>query len=196
MEKRVGKIERQTGETTIRVGLNLDGVGKHAITTGVGFFDHLLTALAKHSQIDIEVEAEGDLEVDAHHTVEDVGICLGRAFAQAVGNKVGITRFGFGRVPMDEALAEAAVDVSGRPFIVFRGEIPTARVGDFDTELAQEFFVAFAHNAAVTLHLQLLYGSNTHHCLEALFKAAARALGQGVALDPRVKGVPSTKDVL
>lgn len=193
---RLGFVERKTGETDIKVRVNLDGVGDYKLATGVPFFDHMLTALAKHGLLDLEVTAVGDLEIDAHHTVEDVGICLGRAFREAMGDKKGISRFGSVRVPMDEALAEAVVDVSGRPFLVFNATWPAPKVGEFETELVEEFFLAFAHNAGITLHLHLVYGKNTHHCVEALFKAAARALRQAVALDPAVKGIPSTKGLL
>lgn len=196
MTKRLAEIERKTRETDIEVKLDLDGTGECDINTGVPFFDHMLTALAKHGLFDLQVKAVGDLEIDAHHTVEDVGICLGRALAKALGDKVGISRFGCARVPMDEALAEATVDISGRPFLVFSADFSNPRVGEFDTELVKEFFLAFTYNAGITLHLNLLYGSNTHHCIEALFKAVGRALGQAVAIDPRVKGVPSTKGKL
>jgi imidazoleglycerol-phosphate dehydratase len=162
----------------------------------VGFFDHMLTHLAKHGLFDVTVQAQGDLEIDAHHTVEDVGICLGKAFLKALGEPVGITRYGRATVPMDEALAEAAVDVSGRPFLVFNADMPGARVGEFDAELAREFFQAFAMNSRITLHLNLRYGSNVHHSIEGLFKAFARALREAVSQDPRVKGVPSTKGML
>jgi imidazoleglycerol-phosphate dehydratase len=196
MAKRFGFVERKTGETDIKVRVNLDGAGDYKLDTGVPFFDHMLMALAKHGLLDLEVKAVGDLEIDAHHTVEDVGICLGRAFREAMGDKKGISRFGSVRVPMDEALAEAVVDVSGRPFLVFNATWPAPKVGEFETELVEEFFLAFAHNAGITLHLHLVYGKNTHHCAEVLFKAAARALRQAVALDPEVKGVPSTKGLL
>jgi imidazoleglycerol-phosphate dehydratase len=196
MAKRWGFVERKTGETDIKVKVNLDGVGDYKLATGVPFFDHMLTALAKHGLLDLEVKAVGDLEIDAHHTVEDVGICLGRAFREALGDKEGIARFGSARIPMDEALAEAVVDVSGRPYLVYNASCPGTRVGEFETELVEEFFFAFAHNAGITLHLHLVYGRNIHHCIEALFKAAGRALRQAVALDPKVKGVPSTKGSL
>ncbi len=193
---RTGEITRKTKETAISVSVELDGEGRSDISTGVGFFDHMLTHLAKHGLFDVTVQAQGDLEIDAHHTVEDVGICLGQAFLKALGEPVGITRYGRATVPMDEALAEAAVDVSGRPFLVFNADIPGARVGEFDAELAREFFQAFAMNSRITLHLNLRYGSNVHHSIEGLFKAFARALREAVSQDPRVKGVPSTKGML
>jgi imidazoleglycerol-phosphate dehydratase len=193
---RTGEITRKTKETAISVSVELDGEGRSSISTGVGFFDHMLTHLAKHGLFDVTVQAQGDLEIDAHHTVEDVGICLGKAFLKALGEPVGITRYGRATVPMDEALAEAAVDVSGRPFLVFNADMPGARVGEFDAELAREFFQAFAMNSRITLHLNLRYGSNVHHSIEGLFKAFARALREAVSQDPRVKGVPSTKGML
>jgi imidazoleglycerol-phosphate dehydratase len=156
----------------------------------------MLTHLARHSLCDLEVKAEGDLHIDAHHTVEDVGICLGKALLEALGEPVGLVRYGHAVIPMDEALAEVAIDVSGRPFLVFEGEYKASTVGEFDAELAEEFFRAFAVNARCTLHIRLCYGKNVHHCIEAIFKAAARALGQAIQRDPRVKGVPSTKGML
>jgi imidazoleglycerol-phosphate dehydratase len=196
MPKRRAKIERNTAETKIQLELDLDGSGKSTLSTGVGFFDHMLTHIAKHGLFDLNVKAKGDLHIDAHHTVEDVGICLGKAFLQALGEPVSIVRYGAALVPMDEALAEAVVDLSGRPYLSFRAEIPKVKLGDFDAELAEEFFRAFAVNARVTLHVNLRYGSNVHHCVEGIFKAVARALAQAVSRDPRVKGVPSTKGML
>jgi imidazoleglycerol-phosphate dehydratase len=193
---RRAELTRETGETSIRVSVDLDGEGRAEVATGVGFFDHMLTHLARHSLMNISVAAEGDLHVDAHHTVEDVGICLGKAFVQALGEPKGLVRYGRALVPMDEALAEAAIDISGRPFLAFRAELPGSRVGRFDAELAEEFFRAFAVNGRITLHVNLRYGSNLHHCIEGIFKAVARALGEAVRLDPRVKGVPSTKGML
>jgi imidazoleglycerol-phosphate dehydratase len=193
---RTATLERNTNETKIKVSLNLDGTGKAEVSTGVGFFDHMLAQIARHGLFDLTVQADGDLHIDPHHTVEDVGICLGKVFLEALGEPVGITRYGHGIVPMDEALGEAAVDVSGRPYLVFNAEIPGERVGQFDTELTEEFFRAFAVNARITLHLSLRYGTNSHHAIEALFKAAARALRQAVSIDPRVQGVPSTKGML
>jgi imidazoleglycerol-phosphate dehydratase len=189
-------LSRKTNETSISVEVNLDGQGEANIDTGVGFFDHMLTHLAKHGQFDITVKAKGDLHIDAHHTVEDVGILLGQAFLQAIGEPVGLTRFGHAVIPMDEALAEAAIDFSGRPFLVFNADIPKVRLGDFDAELAEEFFRAFAMNSRITLHLNLHYGTNVHHGVEVLFKAYARALRQALTIDPTATGIPSTKGVL
>lgn len=193
---REASIERETKETTISLTVRLDGSGQADIHTGIGFFDHMLTHIAKHGLFDLRVVAKGDLEVDAHHTVEDVGICLGKALLEAVGKPNGLTRFGHAVVPMDEALAEAAVDCSGRPYLVFDAGFAAERVGAFDTELTEEFFRALSVNARITLHLVLRYGKNAHHGIEALFKAFGRALDQALRLDPRVKDVPSTKGVL
>jgi imidazoleglycerol-phosphate dehydratase len=193
---RQATITRETKETRISVSIDLDGSGKAEISTGIGFFDHMLTHLAKHGLFDVSVEAKGDLEIDGHHTVEDVGICLGQAFLKAVGEPKGIARFGHAVLPMDEALAEAAVDFSGRPYLVFRADVPKVRIGDFDAELAEEFFRAFAMNGRITLHVILRYGTNAHHVVEILFKAFAKALSRAVARDPRETGVPSTKGVL
>lgn len=193
---RKAELQRNTNETKIRVAVNLDGEGRAEVRTGVGFFDHMLTHLARHGQFDITIEADGDLHIDAHHTVEDVGICLGQAFLQAVGEPKGLTRYGHAVVPMDEALAEAAVDFSGRPYLVFQAELPPVILGDFDVELAEEFLRAFAVNSRMTVHVILRYGKNTHHCVEGMFKAFARALGEALRVDPRVKGVPSTKGML
>lgn len=196
MEMRRADIRRETAETRVDVQLNLDGDGKADVSTGIGFFDHMLTHLAKHSLMDITLRAEGDLHIDAHHTVEDVGICLGQAILKALGQPTGLVRYGHAVVPMDEALAEAAVDISGRPFLVFRAELPRTMVGGFDAELTEEFLRALAVNSRMTLHVVLRYGSNTHHCIEGVFKAVARALGCAVSRDPRVQGVPSTKGML
>ncbi len=193
---RTASITRDTKETKITVSLNLDGSGTGEISTGVGFFDHMLDHLSRHGLLDMTVRAEGDLHVDPHHTVEDVGICLGKALIQAVGEPKGITRYGHAVVPMDETLAEATVDFSGRPFVVFRADLPPARVGEFDAELAEEFFRALAVNARLTLHVELRYGKNVHHCLEGMFKAVARAIRQALEKDPRVTSVPSTKGML
>lgn len=190
------KIARDTKETRILVEVNLDEPGETAIATGVGFFDHMLTHIAHHGRIGLRAEAEGDLHIDAHHTVEDVGIALGQALSRALGDAHGIRRYGQATVPMDEALAEAVLDISGRPFLVFDAHIPKVTLGDFDAELAEEFFRALAVNARMTLHLRLHYGQNVHHCLEGLFKAFARALATAVAHDPTVRGAPSTKGVI
>jgi len=194
--ERKAEINRVTGETSVRLSLNLDGAGKCDIATGVGFLDHMLELLARHSFMDLTVKAQGDLDVDCHHTVEDVGIVLGQALAAALGTKEGIHRYGNCFLPMDETLAQACLDFSGRTFLNFQAEIPKVRLGNFDAEMTEEFFRAVAMNAGLTLHLRVLYGSNTHHIIEALFKAFARALAEGVAYDSRVKGVMSSKGVL
>lgn len=193
---RRAEVKRETKETRIDVRLNLDGSGAINIGTGVGFMDHMLTHIGRHGLFDLDVAAKGDLEVDAHHTVEDIGICLGKAFAQAVGDAAGITRFGHSVVPMDEALAEVAVDISGRPFLAFSATGLKGKVGEFDAELVEEFFRAFAVNSKMTVHIVLRYGNNVHHCIEGVFKAFARALAEAVKVDPRVSGVPSTKGTL
>ncbi|MBN2307324.1 MAG: imidazoleglycerol-phosphate dehydratase HisB [Candidatus Hydrogenedentes bacterium] len=193
---RQATIERKTTETTIRVSLELDGEGQADIDTGIGFFDHMLTHLARHGLFDLAVAARGDLEVDAHHTVEDVGICLGKAFLDALGERKGIARFGHAVVPMDETLAEVAIDLSGRPFLAFDAGLPHGRVGTFESELTEEFFRAFTVHSGSTVHVMLRTGTNLHHCIEGIFKAFARALRGAVAPDPRVKGVPSTKGML
>lgn len=189
-------INRETKETRIRVSVDLDGTGASDVSTGNGFFDHMLTHLAKHGLFDVVVAVKGDLHIDAHHTVEDVGICLGQAFLKAAGDGAGLARFGHAVLPMDEALAEVAVDFSGRPYLVFRAEVPKMKVGDFDAELAEEFFRAFAMNSRMTIHVVLRYGSNVHHCIEIMFKAFAKALARALERDPRIEGVPSTKGVL
>ncbi|MDO8847587.1 MAG: imidazoleglycerol-phosphate dehydratase HisB [Coriobacteriia bacterium] len=189
-------IERATSETEIELTLALDGEGTTSIATGVPFFDHMLEAFGRHGRFDLEVEAEGDLAVDAHHTVEDVGICLGAAFAAALGDKAGIRRFGSVFIPMDEALVLAAVDISGRGQLHYDVETPIEFIGTFDTTLVKEFMIAFAANAGITIHVVAFAGSNAHHIIEAAFKALARALAEAVSLDPRVSGVPSTKGSL
>lgn len=194
--ERRARAERTTRETQIKVALDLDGSGRAAVSTGIGFFDHMLTLLAGHSGIDLEVQAVGDLHVDAHHTVEDCGIVLGRALSQALGDRAGITRYGTAFVPMDEALVMAVLDISGRPYLSFDMDTGRDKLGDFDTELVEEFMKAFASSAGLTLHIRKLAGKNAHHIIEAGFKALGRALRQAVQLDPRVEGVPSTKGVL
>lgn len=189
-------VTRVTGETDIAVELDLDGTGTRLIDTGVPFFDHMLNAFGRHGLFDLTVRAIGDIEVDAHHTVEDTGIVLGQAFTQALGDKAGITRFSDVCIPMDETLVQAAVDISGRGQAYCDLPIPTERVGSFDTELAVEFFYAFARDARVTLHVRELAGANSHHIIEAAFKAAGRAMRYACELDPRVNGVPSTKGSL
>ena len=193
---RTAHIQRSTGETHIELRLDLDGTGRATVATGVGFFDHMLTLLARHSLIDLEVQASGDLHVEAHHTVEDVGICLGRALAQALGDKAGIRRYGDATVPMDETLVTAAVDLSGRPFCVWKGDVPLETLGTFSSTLAEEFWRAASSSGAFVLHVGVPYGRNTHHIIEAIFKATARALRAAVERDPRGGGVPSTKGVL
>ncbi len=194
---RKGAVERRTKETSIEVELDLDGTGASDIATGVGFFDHMLDQLARHSLIDIAIRAEGDRHIDDHHTVEDVGIALGQALARALGDKKGLARYADCLLPMDETLTRVAVDVSGRPFLVFRTEFPTEKIGEFDTQLVREFFQAFAGNGGLTLHVETLYGTNSHHIAESCFKGVARALKSAVAIDPRQAGsVPSTKGAL
>ena len=196
MTKRQSSIQRRTTETAIEVSLVLDGTGKAKIATGVGFFDHMLTHVAKHGLFDLTVKAVGDLHIDAHHTVEDVGICLGQALKDALGDKAGIRRYGHFTLPMDETLVTAAVDLSGRECFVWNADVPNVILGNFNAELGEEFWRAVAHAGAFNLHVIGHYGRNTHHILEAVFKAAARALRQAVELDPRSHAVPSTKGVL
>ncbi|MFT7026932.1 MAG: imidazoleglycerol-phosphate dehydratase [Paracoccaceae bacterium] len=194
---RIASITRRTAETDIAVEVNLDGTGVYDMATGVGFFDHMLDQLARHSLIDIKVRATGDLHIDDHHTVEDVGIALGQALAKALGDKAGIRRYGACHLAMDDALVRAALDLSGRPFLVWNVAVPTQKIGAFDTELVREFFTAFAMNGGVTLNVALLDGINSHHIVEAAFKAVARALREAVEPDPRRPGaIPSTKGAL
>lgn len=193
---RCATIERKTNETDIRLSLELDGDGTSDLATGVGFFDHMLTHIAKHGLLNLAVKATGDLYVDDHHTVEDVGIALGQAFAQALGDRAGIARVGNSAVPMDEALVFCAIDISGRGFLACDLTFPTPKLGDFTTEMVPEFFRAVAVNAGWTVHLRQMAGANTHHIIESAFKAFGRAAAQAVARDPRVKGIPSTKGVL
>jgi imidazoleglycerol-phosphate dehydratase len=194
---RKAAVKRKTKETDIAVAIELDGTGASSIATGIGFLDHMLDLLARHARIDIEVKANGDLHIDHHHTTEDVGIALGQAVKQALGDMKGITRYADVHVPMDEALTRVAIDISGRPFLVFDAAFTRDKVGTFDTELVQEWFQAFAVNAAVTLHVATLYGSNDHHIAESCFKGLARALRAAVAIDPRAANeVPSTKGTL
>jgi imidazoleglycerol-phosphate dehydratase len=194
---RRARVERRTAETEIVLVLDLDGEGTARVDTGVGFFDHMLTLLARHGLFDLAINAQGDLETGAHHTVEDVGICLGRALDQALGDKAGIVRYGDAHVPMDESLAHVALDLSGRPYLAWQGDIlPSTVIGGFDTDLALEFFQAVTANARLTAHVHLLEGSNPHHMVEAVFKAFARALRVAAGPDPRRSGIPSTKGVL
>lgn len=194
--QRIGEISRQTEETNIKLKLNIDGAGNYKINTGVGFFDHMLTLFARHGSFDLELIARGDLHIDAHHTVEDVGICLGRALKAALGGKSGIARFGHALVPMDEALALVAVDISGRGYLAFEVSGPTIRRGEFVPELIEEFLRALTVNGEFTLHVRLLAGRNSHHICEAVFKALARALRDALSFDRRQQGVPSTKGLL
>ena len=194
---RKSAIKRKTKETDIEVEVDLDGKGVSSVSTGIGFLDHMLDLLARHSRIDITVKAKGDLHIDFHHTAEDTGIALGQAVKQALGDMKGITRYADVHVPMDEALTRVAIDISGRPFLVFKAEFARDKVGQFDTELVQEWFQAFAMNAGITLHAECLYGSNDHHIAESCFKGLARALRAAIAIDPRAKDeVPSTKGTL
>jgi len=194
---RTATIARKTNETEIAVSINLDGTGKHAMNTGIGFFDHMLDQLSRHSLIDMDVRCTGDLHIDFHHTVEDVGIALGQALAQALGDKKGIVRYASSDLPMDGTLTRAALDVSGRAFLVFKVEFTRDKVGEFDTELFREFFQAFAMNAGITLHIETFYGDNNHHIAESCFKAVARALRQAVEIDARAADrIPSTKGTL
>jgi imidazoleglycerol-phosphate dehydratase len=194
---RTATLSRTTSESDIGLTLNLDGSGQADIATGIGFLDHMLTALARHALFDLTVRAKGDLHVDFHHTTEDIGIVLGRAVAQALGDKRGITRFGYALIPMDEALAEAAIDISGRPILVWNVSFERSKIGEMDTELFEEFFRALANSAAITLHVTRRAGHNAHHVAETCFKATARALRAAVALDPRAAdAIPSTKGVL
>ncbi|MFH1269396.1 MAG: imidazoleglycerol-phosphate dehydratase HisB [Planctomycetota bacterium] len=193
---RTARVQRETAETKIQLELALDGAGKSQVATGVGFLDHMLALLAKHAAVDLTVKASGDLDVDQHHTVEDVGICLGQAIREAVGDKAGIRRYGHFTLPMEETLVTSALDLGGRAYFVFQAEFPTAKIGEFDSELVADFWQAVAANALVNLHVVVHYGRNSHHVAEAIFKATARALRMAVEPDPRIAGVPSTKGTL
>ncbi len=193
---RQATIERTTRETDIRLSIDLDGTGRGAWRTGVGFLDHMLELFARHGRFDLQVEATGDLQVDDHHTVEDVGICLGQGVARALGDKSGIGRYGAVTLPMEESLVRSVIDLSGRPYFVYRVTIPSPKIGTFDSELVEDFWQAFATHAGCNLHLELHYGRNSHHIAEAIFKATARALRAAVAIDPGESGIPSTKGVL
>ena len=193
---RTGTVSRQTAETKIVLKLSLDGTGQNNIHSGVGFLDHMLVLLARHALIDLDVHAVGDLQVDAHHTTEDIGICLGQAMSQCLGVKYGIRRYGHVVLPMEETLVTSAVDFSGRPFLVFQAELPSLKIGEFDSELVEDFWQGFASNAMCNLHILMHYGRNSHHIAEAIFKATARAIRIACEIDPRQTGVPSSKGVL
>jgi len=193
---REAKICRKTAETEIEIDLLIDGIGESNISTGIGFFDHMLTLFAKHSALDLTVKAKGDLQVDQHHTVEDVGISLGLAFRKALGDKVGIARYGHFILPMEETLSTVAIDLGGRAFFVIDAEFPTQKIGDFDSELVEDFWQAFSTNALCNLHIRTNYGRNGHHIAESIFKAVARSIRMAVAVDDRIKGVPSTKGTI
>lgn len=194
--ERFAAIERKTNETNIRLSLNIDGSGKAELNSDVHFMNHMLDLFTKHGQFDLKVDAEGDIEIDDHHTTEDIGICLGQALREALGDKRGIKRYASVFVPMDEALAQVVIDISNRPHLEFRAEFPSAQVGAFTTELVHEFLWKFALEARITLHVIVHYGRNTHHMIEAVFKALGRALDEATTIDPRIQGVPSTKGVL
>jgi imidazoleglycerol-phosphate dehydratase len=196
MARREGSVERKTRETDIRLRLDLDGEGKSRIATGIGFFDHMLTAFSTHGRFDVELRCKGDLHVDAHHSVEDVGIALGQALREALGDKKGIVRFGHAYVPLDEALSRCVIDLSGRPYLHYDVTFKARQVGEMPTELFEDFFWALADHGRLNIHLEAIRGRNAHHIAETLFKSASRALSMAVALDPRVKGIPSTKGSL
>ena len=194
---RKGTVERKTKETSIRASVDLDGSGRYKVSTGIGFLDHMLEQLSRHSLIDLEVEAKGDLHIDFHHTTEDVGICIGEAVAQALGDRTGITRYGAATIPMDETLTEVAIDLSNRPYLIWKVTLTQPKLGEMDTELFKEWFQAFSQSAGATLHLWNHYGENNHHIVESCFKGLARALRQAIEIDPRkADAVPSTKGVL
>lgn len=194
---RKAKVERKTKETDIAVEINLDGSGKYSINTSIPFLDHMLSLMCKHGLFDTKLKAKGDIEIDYHHTVEDVGIVLGKAIKQALGDMKGISRYGQASVPMDEALASVSLDISGRPYLVYKVEFPKkSKLKDFDPDLIEDFLQAFVGNSGITLHVNVLYGRNTHHIIEAIFKGIGRALKQAVTIDPRIKGLPTTKGKL
>ena len=193
---RTASLKRKTSETEIEIDLNLDGKGSYDISTKIPFLDHMLTQLAKHGLFDLKIKADGDVEIDFHHTVEDVGIVLGKTFKKALKEKKGIRRYGSAYTPLDEALALVVADIAGRPYFVYKVDLPKEKIGEFDVELVEEFFQAFANNCGVTLHISLIYGNNLHHSVEAIFKAFAKAMDQGTSLDKRVKDIPSTKGSL
>lgn len=194
--KRKSEVKRKTRETAVSVILNIDGSGKSSVKTGVPFFDHMLDLFSKHGIFDLKIAAKGDIDVDYHHTVEDVGICLGEAFKKALGKKIGIERYGEAKVPMDESLAEVILDISGRPHLTYNVEITKKKFTDFDTEVVKEFFEAFVINSGITIHINLIRGKNMHHIIESVFKAFAVAMSKACQISPRKKGVPSTKGIL
>ena len=196
MSARQATVIRNTNETRISVSLNLDGTGKGSLNTGMPFLDHMLDQIVRHGLIDLDVTCEGDVHIDDHHSAEDTGITIGQAFAQALGDKKGIRRYGDATVPMDETLANAVVDLSGRPYLVYQVNLPKVKIGEFDVELVREFFTAFVNNSAMNLHVRLIFGDNVHHIVEACFKAFARAMDEATQLDERIKGVMSTKGTL
>ena len=196
MNKRFADIKRKTGETDIEISFNIKGEGNSSIDTGIGFLDHMLTLFSKHGGFDLSVKAKGDLNVDSHHTIEDIGIVLGQCIREALGERNGIKRYGTTFLPMDESMAMVSVDVSGRSYLVFEATLTAEKLGDFDTEMTEEFFRALAFNAGITLHAKILYGKNTHHMIEALFKGTARALKEALTEDETIKGVMSTKGIL
>jgi imidazoleglycerol-phosphate dehydratase len=194
--ERTAVVKRKTSETEIEMDLNLDGEGKYDLSTNIPFLDHMLAQLAKHGLFDLKIKAKGDVEIDFHHTVEDVGIVLGEAFKKALKDKKGIRRFGSAYTPLDEALALVVVDIAGRPYFVYDVDLPKEKVGEFDVELVEDFFQAFANNCGATLHVRMISGNNLHHIVEAIFKAFAKAMDQGTRIDKRIKDIPSTKGVL
>ena len=194
--ERTAVVKRKTSETEIEMDLNLDGEGKYDLSTNIPFLDHMLAQLAKHGLFDLKIKAKGDLEIDFHHTVEDVGIVLGEAFKKALKDKKGIRRFGSAYTPLDEALALVVVDIAGRPYFVYDVDLPKEKVGEFDVELVEDFFQAFANNCGATLHVRMISGNNLHHIVEAIFKAFAKAMDQGTSIDKRIKDIPSTKGAL
>ena len=194
---RTAKVDRKTKETDVRLRINLNGEGKYTIDTSIPFLDHMLSLMCKHGLFDLRIKAKGDIDVDYHHTIEDTGIVLGKAIKQALGSMKGISRFGQASVPMDEALASVSLDISGRPYLVYKVEFPKkSKIKNFEPDLIEDFLQAFVNNSGITLHVESPYGRNTHHIIEAIFKALGRALRQAVSIDPRVKGIPSTKKVL
>jgi imidazoleglycerol-phosphate dehydratase len=195
-QMRTSKVDRKTKETDIKIMLNLDGEGKYTVDTSIPFLDHMLSLMCKHGLFDVKIKAKGDIDVDYHHTVEDIGIVFGKAVKQALGNMKGISRYGQASVPMDEALASISIDISGRPYLVYKVEFPKkSKIKNFDPDLIEDFLQAFVSNSLITLHVESHYGRNTHHIIESIFKALGRALRQSVSIDPKVKGVPSTKGV-